>query len=728
MRLRVLQLSEGPDLRSISLRQALYEPRLKVQLFLKWKWLHSRRQYSSKTSSTADDLSFISIIPLFIRYEGIEDGDLTFNEGDIIEVVDQVCFSSSSVVTLVLQSGEWWRGRTPDGREGFFPYNRVEILRARPLDPSSSELVKSVKTRKSSEKISRVSVELKELRKTKRSQAVFSVRIALESKDQVFTDRMMGDFRKLDQALQILDPQFEFVHILPPNWADEIPLSTPQATDRARSLTKYLAHNTKGREIFDLLILRWARAKKGELRDLKASNKVKLNPVDSRDDVLYKMGQALAYVYQSEEGDVMKWFVGPKKVGDVAQVRYDWEQRDDTEVRLSKWECVLVMEQRTRYDGWWYGQKANGKKGLFPCNYVELLDEAELRKRLKAPKSKRSPTQLQPGSQIPGGSRSKMRSPAQKQVSSSGNLAGSPNIINDSQARDRRIEEGFCVKSVEGYDELRSHGVTLEINGKHFRYRRKHGAGPNKGDLVELSFSAYVWDPQTQQLREFSSSDRLKAPPKGVTSGEAGASGIKMEFVIGRKDVIDGLEDVVQQLESNKKYRAVISPSKGYGDVGSPPEIPGNCFLVYDLTLEKVQRNGSFAPLDRRHVFSVGISRPNVQTRRPQRSLQDFKGYRSMNAKQRKKKERSRAATQNGARRERTGGNGQAYRGKLTLTQVQEIFRQGTYDQYGLNVNRAEDYLTDEEFAVHFLMERAQFLQLPAWQRRQKKKELNIML
>lgn len=515
--------------------------------------------------------------------------------------------------------------------------------------------MKSVKSRSISEKIKKVYVELKELRKTKRGQGVYSVRIDLESRDQILTDRTMADFRKLNKTLEVLDPKFEFVQVLPPAWADEIPLSTSQARGRARSLTKYLAHNTKGRDVFDVLIIQWARAKKGSLMNAQGSSKVQLNSSDSRAEVLNKMSKALSYVYQLKKSEAIDWFVGKNSIGQMAQVRYEWAQRDQTEVNLSKWEYILVIQQRTRYDGWWYGQKANGKKGLFPSNYVEILNPSEIKKRLKGPKRSRAT-----GNNVSAsgeGANLSSSAPYLKQQTDTSRRPGTEakhktklgisraatDPINAGPARDRKIETGFCVKSTEAYDELRSIGVSIEGNGRYLAWKKRPSRGPKNGDFVQLGFSAYVWDPQSQQLREFSSSDRLKDPPKGVSSGEAGANGVMMEFVVGKKEVIDGLEEAVRQLELNGKYRAIIAPSKGYGDVGSPPEIPGNCYLVYDLHLKEVKQAGTFAPppLDRANIFSVGISRPPVQIRPQQRSMTEFKGMKSMNLKHKRRKHKT---------------------------------------------------------------------------------------
>ena len=44
---------------------------------------------------------------------------------------------------------------------------------------------------------------------------------------------------------------------------------------------------------------------------------------------------------------------------------------DDTEVSLNPDEIVYDVEQND--ENWWTGTNANGERGMFPANYVEMM-------------------------------------------------------------------------------------------------------------------------------------------------------------------------------------------------------------------------------------------------------------------------------------------------------------------------------------------------------------------
>ncbi|THH27533.1 hypothetical protein EUX98_g6653 [Antrodiella citrinella] len=59
--------------------------------------------------------------------------------------------------------------------------------------------------------------------------------------------------------------------------------------------------------------------------------------------------------------------------GVCAVVQYDYEAQDDNELTLL--EGQLIEQIDFIDDGWWAGIDPNGKTGIFPANYVELVDE-----------------------------------------------------------------------------------------------------------------------------------------------------------------------------------------------------------------------------------------------------------------------------------------------------------------------------------------------------------------
>jgi hypothetical protein len=61
--------------------------------------------------------------------------------------------------------------------------------------------------------------------------------------------------------------------------------------------------------------------------------------------------------------------------GRRALVQYDYEKAEDNELELKEGEYVINIEMVD--DDWWMGQNVHGESGLFPSNYVELIEEAD---------------------------------------------------------------------------------------------------------------------------------------------------------------------------------------------------------------------------------------------------------------------------------------------------------------------------------------------------------------
>lgn len=55
-----------------------------------------------------------------------------------------------------------------------------------------------------------------------------------------------------------------------------------------------------------------------------------------------------------------------------AKALYDYQAADDTEISFDPDDIITHIEQIDA--GWWQGLAPNGAYGLFPANYVELLD------------------------------------------------------------------------------------------------------------------------------------------------------------------------------------------------------------------------------------------------------------------------------------------------------------------------------------------------------------------
>ena len=61
--------------------------------------------------------------------------------------------------------------------------------------------------------------------------------------------------------------------------------------------------------------------------------------------------------------------------GHRAVVQYDYEKAEDNEIELLEGDLVTDIDMID--EGWWMGTNKNGERGLFPCNYVELVEDDE---------------------------------------------------------------------------------------------------------------------------------------------------------------------------------------------------------------------------------------------------------------------------------------------------------------------------------------------------------------
>jgi len=64
---------------------------------------------------------------------------------------------------------------------------------------------------------------------------------------------------------------------------------------------------------------------------------------------------------------------GSHASGKRALISYDYEKAEDNELELTEGEYVTNIEMVD--DDWWMGSNSKGESGLFPSNYVELVED-----------------------------------------------------------------------------------------------------------------------------------------------------------------------------------------------------------------------------------------------------------------------------------------------------------------------------------------------------------------
>ncbi|WP_019989291.1 FKBP-type peptidyl-prolyl cis-trans isomerase [Rudanella lutea] len=96
------------------------------------------------------------------------------------------------------------------------------------------------------------------------------------------------------------------------------------------------------------------------------------------------------------------------------------------------------------------------------------------------------------------------------------------------------------------------------------------GPVPNRGDLIKVDYTGKLLDGKT-----FDSSVG-KQP---------------IELPIGVGQVIPGWDDAMLKLHKGEKATLIIPSTMAYGAQGSPPVIPANAVLVFDVNLIDIRKN-----------------------------------------------------------------------------------------------------------------------------------------
>ncbi|KAL5614404.1 uncharacterized protein BROUX77_000241 [Berkeleyomyces rouxiae] len=96
----------------------------------------------------------------------------------------------------------------------------------------------------------------------------------------------------------------------------------------------------------------------------------------------------------------------PAAAGVTAIAQYDYERAEDNELELKEGENVYNIEMVD--EDWWFGFTANGESGLFPSNYVTLVEEGDEQEEERAappapPAASEPEPEAAPAPAAPGG-------------------------------------------------------------------------------------------------------------------------------------------------------------------------------------------------------------------------------------------------------------------------------------------------------------------------------------
>ena len=66
------------------------------------------------------------------------------------------------------------------------------------------------------------------------------------------------------------------------------------------------------------------------------------------------------------------WYISFFSVVEKAKVQFDYDAQNPDELSLKEGDIIIITSKEAGDSGWWEGE-INGKKGVFPDNFVTLL-------------------------------------------------------------------------------------------------------------------------------------------------------------------------------------------------------------------------------------------------------------------------------------------------------------------------------------------------------------------
>jgi len=122
-----------------------------------------------------------------------------------------------------------------------------------------------------------------------------------------------------------------------------------------------------------------------------------------------------------------------------------------------------------------------------------------------------------------------------------------------------------------------------------YAYVATHHEGNRGTEITTASGLKYVdilegtgTSPQTGQMVSVHYAGTLENGTKFDSSYDRGKP---FEFRIGTGSVIKGWDEGLMSMKVGGRRKLIIPPALGYGPRGSPPSIPGNSTLVFDVEL-----------------------------------------------------------------------------------------------------------------------------------------------
>ncbi|XP_072769619.1 SH3 domain-containing kinase-binding protein 1 isoform X3 [Nerophis lumbriciformis] len=315
-------------------------------------------------------------------YEAQQDDELSLNVGDV-------------VVNIRRDDGGWWEGEL-GGRRGLFPDNFVrEIKKEAKRDGGQASTVKSDLSNGRASPVSEPSTRSgkkgEQIRK-RRCKAAFSY--VPQHEDEL--ELKIGDV--IDIVAEVEEGWWEGVlggksGMFPSNFTKEILLDldghsgdTSQEDLRSRTSKNSPGSESDGGDSLKSetgsVEIQPKKVRGFGFGDIFKDQPIKLRPrsvdADSEGDKVVE-GKTASASADNMKGDSD----GRGKGAELCKVLFPYEAQNEDELTIKEGEIVAIVTKDCADTGWWMGE-IGGRQGVFPDNFVKLL-EAEKKRPKKPP-------------------------------------------------------------------------------------------------------------------------------------------------------------------------------------------------------------------------------------------------------------------------------------------------------------------------------------------------------
>ncbi|BFZ25337.1 hypothetical protein BsWGS_28375 [Bradybaena similaris] len=306
------------------------------------------------------------------EYTAEQEDELTLKVGDIITDVKT-------------SDGGWWEGELR-GKKGLFPENFVQLVKRR--EPASLETKREAPQRKSVRELANKFKDMsvggppKKKDKQKRCKVLFEYK--KENDDEL--ELAVGEI--LDFHKEVEDGWWEGslngkVGVFPSNFVEMLE-ETPSPGESLAPVVEdkdkdKQAGDTQGKDS-DFHTIKGKKVVGVGLGNIFGGGPIKLRAVTDSG----KKEDSAKSPPQGTPESVPETAVREKTTIERAVVRFSYVAEQPDELSLVEGQIVRILERELEDEGWWKGE-VNGKIGVFPDNFVELLPNEKINKPPQKP-------------------------------------------------------------------------------------------------------------------------------------------------------------------------------------------------------------------------------------------------------------------------------------------------------------------------------------------------------